>query len=79
MKHQITADAEKRLRQSPEFQAKLIELQERIRTRHEGELASAGFFRRLIVRALMEMEFRRERRSMGPSSRSLYSSRVAII
>jgi hypothetical protein len=76
MKTHIVADGEKRLKGSSEFNAKLRVLRQDIRARHESELAIAGFFRRCIIRWRMALEYRRERRNMVPSSRSLYSSSI---
>lgn len=77
MKHHIDTDAERRLRQSPEFRAKLRALRESIRARHESELATAGFLRRCIIYLRMVVEYWRERRSILPSSRSLFGSGLA--
>ncbi len=77
MKHQIVSDGAKRLQRSPEFQERLRQLQISIRERHASELASAGFFRGLILRWQILREFRRERRTLVPSAHSLYSSRIA--
>jgi hypothetical protein len=74
MKSRIVADGEMRLRQSKEFQARLRELRASIRARHATELAEAGFFRRLVLRWYIAMEFRRERRKIEPSPQSLYIS-----
>ena len=76
MKNPIATGAERRLKQSPEFRAKLRALRQSIRSRHESELAAAGFFRRCIIRSRMVVEYWRERRSIVPSSRSLYGSGI---
>ena|SRR2546422_998184 len=76
MKPRFVADGAMRLKQSPEFQAKLRALRESVRARHETELSSAGFLRRCIIRWRMALEYRRERRSIVPSSQSLYSSGI---
>ena len=77
MKHQIVSDGAERLQRSPEFQARLRELWQKIQARHAAELSQAGFFRRLVLRWQMAVEFRRERRTLVPSAHSLYSSRIA--
>ena len=74
MKSQIVADGEARLREAPEFQARLDELRESIRARHAAELAQAGFIRRQILRWHMAIEFRKAKSSFEPSPSSLYSS-----
>lgn len=74
MKTRIVADGEARRRQSPEFQARLRELRSSIEARHAADHAAAGFFRRMVIRWRIAMEFRRERRAIGPSRDSLYSS-----
>jgi hypothetical protein len=76
MKTRIVVDGEMRLRESPEFQAKLHALRESIRARHAAELSSATFFRCCIIRWQMAREYRRERRQIVPSSQSLYSSGI---
>jgi hypothetical protein len=77
MKHRIVADGADKLHSSPELQARLRQLRADIRERHASELASAGFFRRLILQWQIWMEFRRERRKIVPSSGSLYASRLS--
>ena len=77
MKPRFVDDGDVRLRRSPEFQARLSELHESVRTRYAAELAPAGFFRRLVLHWRMAREFRRERRKIEPSPGSLYSSRIA--
>src|SRR5262245_33459580 len=76
MKPRFVVDGRLRLERSPEFQSKLRALRESIRARHEAELSSTGFFQHLIIRWRMALEYRRERRSIVPSSQSLYSSGV---
>ena len=76
MKPRFVADGESRVRSSPEFQARLRELRESIRTRYAGELAQAGFFQRLVLHWRIAREFRRERRMIEPSPGSLYSSQI---
>jgi hypothetical protein len=74
MKPRIVADGEFRLRQNPEIRARLRALQISIRAQHAGEFAEADFFRRILLRWRMAMEFRHERRKIEPSPYSLYSS-----
>lgn len=76
MKPRFVADGGWRLRQSPEFQARLRELRESVRARHAAELAKAGLFRRLVLRWRIASEFRRERRKIEPSLKSLYLSHM---
>ena len=76
MKHQIVSDGARRLRSSPEFQARLRELRDSIRARHSAELAEAGFFQRLVLRWRMAAEYRRERRKIEPSAYSLYGGHI---
>jgi hypothetical protein len=78
MKSHIVVDGWMRLRESPEFQAKLRALRQSIHARHATELASSGFFRRCIIRWRMAMEYRREQRQIVPSSQSLYISGTVI-
>ena len=78
MKSRIVADGASRLRQSPEFQARLRELRDSVRARHSAELAEAGFFRQLLLRWRIAAEFRRERRKIEPSPGSLYSSHIVV-
>ena len=75
MKPGIVADGKSSLYQNKEFQSRLRELHEAIRKRHLAELATAGFFRRLVLRWRMAADFRRERRTITPSPQSLYGCR----
>jgi hypothetical protein len=75
IKSQFVADGESRLRQTPEFQARLRELRESICARYAAELSGAGLVRRLTIRMRIAIEFRRERRKIEPSPLSLYSKR----
>ena len=77
MKSRIVEDGETRLRTSKEFQTCLRELRKTIRARYAAEFAGAGFLRRLALHWQIAVEFRRERRKIEPSSRSLYSSHIA--
>ena len=77
MKPRFVADGGARLRESPEFQVRLRELREVIRARHATELAKAGFLGLLILRWRIAVEFRKERRKIEPSPRSLYNSHRA--
>ena len=77
MKQRIIANGYSRLRNHPEFQSRLRQLQADICGRHASELASAGFFRRLVLRWQMWLEFRRERRKFVPSPGSLYSGKLS--
>jgi len=74
MNLRFTADGAQRLRETPEFRARLRALRESIEARYAAELAEAYFFRRLILRWRMAAEFRRERRKIEPSAESLYSN-----
>jgi hypothetical protein len=62
----FVADGNERLRQSPEFQARLRQLQETVRARHAAEFAEAGFLRRIVLRWRIAAEFRAERRKIAP-------------
>jgi hypothetical protein len=73
---QFVADGESRLRQTPEFKARLRELRKSICARYAAELSGAGLVRRLIVRMRIAIEFRSERRKIEPSPSSLYSRRI---
>jgi hypothetical protein len=76
MKHRIAEGGGWRLRSSPEFQARLRNLRNSIRTRHSAELAKAGFFLRLVLLWQMALEYRRERRKIVPSPYSLYGGGI---
>ena len=76
MKPHIVEDGELRLRESPEFRARLRDLRESIRGRRAREYKEAGFFRRLVLQWQMAAEFRRERRQIEPSPQALYSSQI---
>ena len=76
MKSHVVVDGEVRLRESPEFQAKLRALRDSINARYAAEFSCANFFRRCIIRWRMAMAYRRERRQIVPSSQSLYSSGI---
>lgn len=74
MKCQIVADGESRWHRCPENQARLRELYESIRAKHEAEFPNAGIFRHFIMRRRIAVEFRKERRKIEPSKQSLYSN-----
>ena len=76
MKARIVVDGATRNQQSPECQAKLRELHNSIRKRHEADLAAAGFIGRMVILWRIATEFRRERRAIEPSPQSLYFSRI---
>ncbi|MEI8289268.1 MAG: hypothetical protein WCH99_07325 [Verrucomicrobiota bacterium] len=77
MKQQIVSDGVRRLQTGPGFQASLLELRQTIQARHAAEIAQAGFFRRLILRCQITIEYQRERRKLFPSPHTLYSSRIS--
>lgn len=79
MKSRIVADGETRLCRSPEFRFRLRELRESVRARHAQELADAGFFRRLVLHWRIAAEYRRERRTVQPSARSLYHRQILTV
>jgi hypothetical protein len=74
MKSRIVEDGESRLGQTPEVQPRLHELRDSIRVRDAAELSKAGFIRRLTIRLLIAVEFRRERTKIELSPSSLYST-----
>lgn len=76
MKCQIVADGESRWHRCPENQARLRELYESIRAKHEAELPNAGVLRHFLMRRRIAAEFRLERRKIEPSKESLYVSSV---
>ena len=76
MKALIVADGAARNQKSPELQARLRELHASIRQRHQADLAAAGFIGRMMILWRIAAEFRRERRAIEPSPRSLYCSRI---
>lgn len=73
MKPRIVADGDRRLRQSPEFKARLRELRETIRARHAAGLAGASLVERFVLRLRMAAEFRQERRKLEPAPGALYA------
>jgi hypothetical protein len=77
MKTRFVADGAERLRENEEFQGRLRELRESIHAEYAAELATAGFFRRCVLRWRMAVEYRRQRRRVVPSSQSLYSAHRA--
>ena len=77
MKVKFVSNGAQRLERSPQFQVRLLELRQTIQARHAAEFAQAGFFRRLVLRWQIAIEFRRERRPLIPSVHSLYGSRIA--
>lgn len=76
MKSRIVADGRKRLYRSPEFQARLRELQRSIQSRYAAELVKAGFIRRCVLRWRMSVEYRHERQKLIPSADSLFSHQM---
>ena len=71
MKSQIIADGPERMKQSEEHQARLKQLRRSIYLRYAPELSRAGILRQSLLRLRMEVEYRRERRRMGPSPHSV--------
>lgn len=78
MNTRIVADGARRLRESPEMQAKLREMWVNIQARHTAELARASFIKRHLLRWRMAAEYWRERRRILPSAQSLYVSNVIM-
>jgi hypothetical protein len=74
MKPHFVADGERRLRECPEFQARLGELRANVEARYASEMAGADFLRRLILRWRIAAECRREQRKLLPSPQTLYST-----
>ncbi|MBI5819486.1 MAG: hypothetical protein HZA88_10920 [Verrucomicrobia bacterium] len=77
MNSHIVADGRKRLNKSPEFQARLHELEKSIQSRYATELAKAGCIRRFVLRWRMILEYRRERRKLAPSPGSLFFNQTS--
>lgn len=76
MNSNIVADGRKRLDRSPEFQARLRELEKSIQSRYASELAKADCVHRVVLRWRMFIEYRRERRKLAPSPDSLFSNQM---
>lgn len=72
MRSRFVVDGIRRIRRSPEHQARVRELRESIEARHAAEWAQAGFFRRLLLGWRTAAEFQRERQKIEPSIDSLY-------
>ena len=77
MKSRFVFEGEGRLKNSPEFRAKLQALKEAIAARYVSEMAAAGPFKRALLWVRIQRDFLRERRQLTPSSRSLYTSPLA--
>lgn len=77
MKQRIVEGGASRLWDTPEFQARLRELEDSIEARHAAELAQAGFFRRFVLRWQIAAEYRRERKKIVPSPYSLYVANIS--
>ena len=77
MKSRFVEDGELRLRNSPEFQARLRDLRKSIRARHAAELAEAPFLRRCLLRWRIAAEYRNERKRISPSPYALYATPFA--
>lgn len=76
MKSHIVEDGPERLRQSDDFQARLRQLRESIRTRYGPDLSQAGLLRRCWLRWRMAADYRRERRRIVPSPHSLCAGHI---
>lgn len=76
MMTRFVVDGEVRLRQSPQFQARLGELYKLVRARHAANYVAGGFFRGILLRWRVTVDFMRERRRIEPSSQSLYSRKI---
>lgn len=72
----IVQDGLSRLRRSAAHQARLRLLRTAVEKRYSPKLASAGFFRRIVLHWRMESEFRRARRKIEPSRWALYCQRA---
>lgn len=72
MKSGIVAGGRFRFYESDGFRKRLRELHETIEARYAGDLATAGFLRRVWLRWKMARELRRERKSIEPSPESLF-------
>jgi hypothetical protein len=60
------ADGRERLMKSKEYQAAQAEIVAAVRARYSESLASAGIFRRLVLRFRMEREMEREVAKLAP-------------
>jgi hypothetical protein len=74
MEQRIIADGENICRNSPKLKEKLEALRASVKARYAERLSSANLLQRLLLRWRIEMEYRRERRSIVPSSAALYQS-----
>ncbi len=71
----FVADGSRRIRRSPEFQAKLHALRVSVEARYAKESANIGPIGRLRLRYRMTLTYWRERRQLMPSPHSLYAVR----
>ena len=78
MPSQFVEDGQRRLQQSPEFQARLIALRTSIRARYAADLAQAGFWQRCLLDWRIAREFRRESQKLEPALDSLYLDSAAV-
>jgi hypothetical protein len=72
MNNQFVADGPERFAESESFQSRRRALWRQVEGKHATELARAGFFRRLAIRYLRFVEFRRELRKITPSPESCW-------
>lgn len=69
----FVADGDCRFEDSESFRTQLNALRDEIRARYAEQLSTAGFLRRMNLKARMALAFRRERRRLLPSPHALYS------
>jgi hypothetical protein len=67
----IIPDSVDRMIYSPEHQSKLLELRREIEARYNLELQSAGYFQRIRIRKMIEVEFNTARQTIEPSDLAL--------
>jgi hypothetical protein len=75
----IVSDGPARFETSESFQARRRELRVQVRLEFAPRLASAGFFRRLILRYQMHRAFHRAVVEISPSEQSLWFSTGVVI
>lgn len=68
-----------RFETSESFQAQCRELRAQVRLQFSAQLASAGFFRRLMIRYQMHRAFQRAVADISPSSQALWLAETNVI
>lgn len=67
----ILPDSVDRMIDSPEHQARLLELRREVEARYEIELRTASYFQRIRIRRKIESEFKMARQAIEPSDLAL--------